>query len=215
MRKILLLCLWFLLPCALWAQVDSLYVTQDSISIEQNLKSNLRKTKSKVTFNSLPNQEAVDKYHKHSPKVAACLSLIPGGGQIYNQKYWKLPIVYGTMGAATYFVCDYAKKYNLFKREYINRMYQLDGALIEDFALYTDDNIKEMRNSYRSRMEISIAALSIVYLLNIIDACVDAHLFYFDISDDLACKIAPSLQSTPALSYYSYTPSVTFTLNLR
>ena len=152
------------------------------------------------------------KKHIHSPKIASCLSIIPGGGQIYNRKWWKLPIVYGTMGVATYFVCDYGKKYVVMKKEYFNRVNGNTELLLPEYARESDDLVKGIRDEYRSRMEISIAALSILYLLNIIDACVDAHLFYFDVSDDLSMRWQPQIQVTP---HSAFTPSLGFTFNLK
>ncbi|MDD3645460.1 MAG: DUF5683 domain-containing protein, partial [Bacteroidales bacterium] len=59
---------------------------------------------------------------KHSPTVAGYLSIIPGGGQIYNKKYWKPPIIYLAMGIATYFAVDFYKQTSYYKEEYIYRV---------------------------------------------------------------------------------------------
>ena len=64
-----------------------------------------------------------------------------------------------------------------------------------DLATYADENVLALKNYYRRNMEISIGAFAIIYILNLIDASVDAHLFYFDISDDLSLNIRPSFNN--------------------
>ena len=130
---------------------------------------------------------------KHSPTVAGCLSIIPGGGQIYNKKYWKLPIVYVALGVSGYFVYDFAHQMTVYKKEFINRRDGNTALLRPDLKMETDANILESKNTYRRRMEIAIAVTTILYFLNIVDAVVDAHLYYFDISDDLSMQVTPQI----------------------
>ncbi len=130
---------------------------------------------------------------KHSPTVAGCLSIIPGGGQIYNKKYWKLPIVYGALGISGFFVYNFAHQMTIYKKEFINRRDGNTALLRPDLRMETDANILESKNTYRRRMEIAIAVTSILYFLNIVDAVVDAHLYYFDISDDLSMQVTPQI----------------------
>ena len=130
---------------------------------------------------------------KHSPTVTGCLSIIPGGGQIYNKKYWKLPIVYVALGVSGYFVYDFAHQMTVYKKEFINRRDGNTALLRPDLKMETDANILESKNTYRRRMEIAIAVTTILYFLNIVDAVVDAHLYYFDISDDLSMQVTPQI----------------------
>lgn len=130
---------------------------------------------------------------KHSPTVAGCLSIIPGGGQIYNKKYWKLPFVYVALGVSGYFVYDFAHQMTVYKKEFINRRDGNTALLRPDLRMETDANILESKNTYRRRMEIAIAVTTILYFLNIVDAVVDAHLYYFDISDDLSMQVTPQI----------------------
>lgn len=132
---------------------------------------------------------------RHNPNVAACLSLIPGGGQIYNKKYWKLPIVYGALGISGYFVYDFAHQMNMFKNEFINRRDGHTEKLNPNYSMYTDENVLAMKNYYRRNMEIAIAVTAILYCLNILDAYVDAHLYYFDISDNLSMHVSPQINT--------------------
>lgn len=128
----------------------------------------------------------------HNPKIAIALSaVLPGAGQIYNRKYWKLPIVYAGLGAASYFVYHFATLTNQYKFEYRYRKNGEIAKLDPDLATLSDETVLSEKNYYRRFMEISIAALAIVYMLNIVDAAVDAHLYYFDISDNLALSVQP------------------------
>lgn len=157
---------------------------------------------------------------KHSPTIAGCLSIIPGGGQIYNKKYWKLPIVYGALGISGYFVYDFAHHMVMYKKEFINRRDGNTDLLRPEFSMETDANILKSKNTYRRWMEIAIGVTAILYVINIVDAVVDAHLYYFDISDDLSLHITPSINQ----NYYnslaqqhntSFNYGVNLTLNFK
>lgn len=156
---------------------------------------------------------------KHNPTIAGVLSIIPGCGQIYNKKYWKLPIVYGALGISSYFVYDFAHQMVQYKNEFINRRDGHLDKLNPDFSIYTDENILAMRSLYRRRMEITVAVTAILYILNIVDAVVDAHLYFFDISDDLSLRVTPQIEpNSYAASQYnknSFNYGVNLTLNFK
>jgi hypothetical protein len=140
-------------------------------------------------------QSDTTKAKKHSPKTATWLALIPGAGQVYNQKYWKLPIVYGGLGATGYLIYYYHDLTSTYRKEYVARM---NGDSIHfNPKLANEFNILESRNFYRRNMEICIAACAIIYALSIVDACVDAHLFYYDVSDNLSMAIRPKINYNP------------------
>lgn len=141
---------------------------------------------------------------RHSPTTAMLLSIIPGGGQIYNRKYWKLPIVYGALAASGYFVYYSADKMISFRNEYINRRDGHTDLLNPDYARYENANIIELKNNYRRNLEIAIGITTVLYVLNIIDAMVDAHLYYFDVSDDLTLRWSPALVPNMARNNLHY-----------
>lgn len=140
-----------------------------------------------------------------NPKRAVLWALIPGGGQIYNRKFWKLPIVYGG-----FLGCAYAIRWN-------NQMYQDykqalsdlvdDDPTTESYNTFlhlgveiTDENkswyesvFKNRKDKYRRWRDLSIFVTIGVYALSIIDAYVDASLSKFDISDDLSLQIEPAV----------------------
>jgi len=135
---------------------------------------------------------------KHSPKMASWLALIPGAGQIYNKKYWKLPIVYGGLATTGFLIYYYGDLTSIYRKEYVARVNGNDEDLNPDLAHITSDaNILELRNYYRRNMEICVAACAIIYLLSILDASVDAHLFYYDVSDNLALGVKPKIEYNP------------------
>jgi len=133
----------------------------------------------------------------HSPKKASWLALIPGAGQIYNKKYWKLPIVYAGLGSTGFLIYYYGNRTSIYRKEYVARANDDIEHLNPDLAIYGDENILYQRDFYRRNMEICVAACVIVYALSILDAAVDAHLFYYDVSDNLALGVKPKINYSP------------------
>ncbi len=144
------------------------------------------------------------KVSKHSPTAAMLYSIIPGGGQIYNRKYWKLPIVYGTLATSSYFIYRYASEMMDYRKEFINRRDHHYDFLNPNYSDKSDENILAMKQTAQRNMEIAIAVTAILYTLNIIDAMVDAHLFYFDVSDDLSLQWTPTMVPTLASSQKAF-----------
>jgi len=139
-------------------------------------------------------------FKQHDPKTASWLALIPGAGQIYNKKYWKLPIVYGGLGATGFLIYYYADLTSTYRKEYVKRVNDPENLLGNHNPKLADlptANVLKTRNFYRRNMEICVAACTVIYLLSILDACVDAHLHYYDISDNLAVGLKPKINYNP------------------
>ncbi|MDR2979638.1 MAG: DUF5683 domain-containing protein [Bacteroidales bacterium] len=132
---------------------------------------------------------------KHNPTKAALWAIVPGGGQIYNKKWWKLPIVYTLLGTSGYLIYYFADETIKYRNEYFFRQYGAVEYYNPELSDEKTENILFSRNANRQYMDIAIGAFAICYALSIIDAVVDAHLFYFNISDDLSMQISPSLQN--------------------
>lgn len=142
---------------------------------------------------------------KPDPNMSLWLGLtFPGAGQIYNRKYWKLPIVYGGAVGVAYAISYYGGYYNDYMRGYRdyvdsdpNTNYHLE--LIP--ASYPTSNagtyVKNRVNSYRRYRDIFIVVGVAVYALSVIDAYVDAQLADFDVSTDLSMKVRPKLDVEP------------------
>ena len=126
------------------------------------------------------------------PKKATLLAaVLPGSGQIYNKKYWKAPIVWGGMALCVYFISDNTKNYNTYSTAYIA---ELDGD--PNTVNSTEFNVvqlDQLQETYRRWRDLSYVSLAAVYLLQMLDANVDAHLFYFDVNEDLSMHLTPWL----------------------
>jgi TM2 domain-containing membrane protein YozV len=130
----------------------------------------------------------------HSPVKASLLSAaLPGAGQFYNRKYWKVPVIYAAFGGLGYLAKWNDNRYRTYRNAYRLRI-DGDPSTTDDFTnLYSDNDLKLLRDYYRRNRDLTLIFTGLVYVLNIVDASVDAHLFYFDISDNLSLHIAPSL----------------------
>lgn len=150
----------------------------------------------------------------HSPKKAAMLSaLLPGAGQAYNRKYWKMPVIYTAGAAGAYFIIENADSYKSFRQAYKYRLDD-DPATVDEYTQLSAQQLQVYRDSYRRNMELSVIFSTVVYLLQILDATVDAHLFDFDVTNDLAFNWRPVLMYGAHLPY-SVSAGVSFTLGLK
>lgn len=144
-----------------------------------------------------------------APSRAAFYSaVIPGLGQAYNEKYWKIPLVYAGIGTSIYFYSTNRKDYNRFRNAYKRRLAGLpiEGRLenVENQTL-----IRAQRNTRRN-MDVSLAFAVGFYLLNIVDANVDAHLKQFNVSEDLS--LGPNIDYDAFLGKTNYGLSLTYKL---
>lgn len=128
---------------------------------------------------------------KHSPKTAAIMSAcLPGLGQIYNKKYWKLAIIYPAMGGLVFGI-SWNHHYYKYYRDALRARYDDDPATVDPLSLYSDDRIVTMKNYYQRYRDMCVIGFAATYLLQVIDASVDAHLFYFDVGPDLSLQWSP------------------------
>ena len=137
-------------------------------------------------------------------KKATTLSTIfPGAGQIYNKSYWRVPIVIGGLASTIYTIDWNNRGYQRFKTAYSlkvdyekNPSKYPNGAPDEFRGAYTSSFLKNLKDSYRRNRDLCIILTAGVYLLNILDAHVDAHLQDYDISDDLTMNLEPYFDCT-------------------
>jgi len=127
-----------------------------------------------------------------SPSKAAFYSaILPGLGQAYNKKYWKIPIVYAAIGAGIYFYIDNNNEYKRYRSAYKRR---LAGFTDDEFfgsgttPNISNDALIRAQRTLRRNKEVSLLVTIGIYALNIIDANVDAHLLQYNIDDNLALK---------------------------
>lgn len=194
MKKSLLICLILLLPAIVWGQ------EQSSVRLQQTDTTAVR--------------PPVEDKKPDAMRAVWMGALVPGLGQIYNESYWKLPIVYGGFMGCIYAITFNGNKYADYNTAYRDlTMDSLHGRVSETdpnksynkvlpkgydiqrmggVATYTN-TLNNWQNTYHRYRDISILATVLVYGLSLIDAFVDAKLYDFDISPDLSLQIEPQI----------------------
>ncbi len=141
------------------------------------------------------------KWIPDSRKATWYALVIPGGGQIYNRKYWKLPIVYGGFVGCAYALTWNSRMYKDYRNAYLDFMDDNPSTnsfkdLLPANYSYSDsqleDVLKNRKDMYRRYRDLSIFAFIGVYLLTVVDAYVDAELSDFDLTPDLSLEFAPA-----------------------
>jgi len=127
-----------------------------------------------------------------SPRKAAILSsALPGLGQIYNKKYWKVPIIYAGLLTSAYYINENNIQYKQYKNAYLRRLDNNPNN--DDFVgKYSSGDLLILKDFYRRNREISILCFVGTYIINILDASIDSHLFDYDISEDISLQIKPT-----------------------
>ncbi len=155
----------------------------------------------------IPEKEAPN---AHSPRKATIYSaVLPGLGQVYNKKYWKVPVIYLGFGTIAYFINWNNDNYQLFRRGYFDLIdddpetqgyLEIEAVKRNNYDLNNPTHFNNLRTAlmrqkdyFRRNRDLLFIGMVGFYGLNIIDASVDAHFFDFDISDDLTLKWEPSL----------------------
>jgi len=138
--------------------------------------------------------QKTEKEAKSAHKASILSAVIPGAGQVYNKKYWKVPIIYASLATSIYFIKDNQSKLKTYQDAYITRT---NGGADDYIDIYNDSQLLTIADYYERNRDVSYIIAAAVYLLNIVDASVDAHLFDFDISEDLSLKTTPRIVDTP------------------
>ncbi|MCC2547118.1 DUF5683 domain-containing protein [Hymenobacter sp. BT175] len=136
-------------------------------------------------------------------KAAVFSALLPGAGQIYNRKYWKLPLVYGAVGGTLANEIYLQRLFKEYQRGYDART-DKDSTTIDEGPRSsqerTADNVKTGEIFYRGKRDLWIGYTALAYGMQIVDALVDAHLQDFDVSDDLSMHWEPTILRMPTLA---------------
>lgn len=172
------------------AQEDSLAVTPE------NTKQEEIKEKDYEPYNAL------------APSKAAFYSaILPGLGQAYNGSYWKIPIAYGGIGTGVYFYLKNDKDYERYRDAYKNRLAgKPDEFTINGVQRISTEGLIRAQELFQKNKEISILVTVGVYILNIVDANVEAHLRQFNVDEDLSVK--------PDLDYDAFSGKTNYGLTL-
>ncbi len=150
--------------------------------------------------------------HVHSPRTAAIRSaILPGWGQIYNKKYWKLPIVYGALGTCAgvfaYNLNNYQNTRFAYRVKYNMRVNRTDSALFSQIdpllKPIDEESLRYYRDQFRRDIDYSVLFFLILWGLNVVDATVDAHLKSFDVGPDLSLQFKPGRSALAGTSGFS------------
>lgn len=142
---------------------------------------------------------AVKKAKRHSPKKAALLSLaLPGLGQAYNKKYWKIPIIYAGFGGLGYAIYYTGTNFYGYRNAYRGQLRNDPNASYK--GVDNAATLKSYRDYFKNNFDISVICTGLWYFLNIIDATVDAHLFEWNMKDDLNVSWRPAMLNENAYS---------------
>jgi hypothetical protein len=182
------------------AQTDSLSLSTIETSIDTTLIDSL--------VNGVKKDNPLRKFFKKpdglpQPRTSLILSLVvPGAGQVYNGKWWKVPLVYGAIGGLGYLINDNTNKYIQLRTAYKRKQ----AGLIHNFTDTRFDSstaLKSERDKYDKNRQLSYVGIVIVWLINGIEAFTDAHLMNFDVSDDLSLEFRPVFEETLSQETYS------------
>jgi hypothetical protein len=131
---------------------------------------------------SVTKAKAEHKKNYSGPRKASIMSAIfPGLGQAYNKKYWKMPIIYAGLVGFGYLFVTNNQQYNFYRNNLIG----------ENTTRYSADQLQVEKLDYKKKRDFDAIGITVLYILNIIDANVDAHLKTFDVSDNLSIHVEP------------------------
>ena len=190
------------LPATAWSQeTDTVHLPIDSI------------LKPPVVANDTIQEKPEKVPRVYNPRKAALRSaIIPGWGQVYNRKYWKVPIVYGALGTTAGIFAYNLKNYKdtrfAYRVKYNMRVNGTDSALfnqIKDVLKpLSESSLRSYRDQFRRDIDYSVIFFLVMWGLNVVDAAVDAHLKSFDVSPDLSFRFKPGrseMAGTTGLSF--------------
>jgi Family of unknown function (DUF5683) len=163
--------------CGLLLLISIAFVAQNPSADSSQFRSSFRHNLSKK-WNMKP----------HSPlRATAYSAMLPGLGQAYNKKYWKIPIVYAAVGTTVGFIVVNNTNYQYYKKQYIA---QVDGDPSTNPEVEAS-NLFEIQEQYHRWRDVSYMCLGAAYVLQLIDANVDGHFFYYDVSKEVRLQWSP------------------------
>ncbi len=129
-----------------------------------------------------------------NPKLAGWLSFaLPGAGQVYNGQYWKIPIIYGGIGTLAYVSHFYNTRFRQLKNDehvLLNDGKSTTGG-VSIHGLTNESDIVRYMTKYRRYRDLCFVGMALVYMMNVFDAVVDAHLYDYDVSEDITLHVEP------------------------
>jgi hypothetical protein len=178
-----------------------LFTSTNSLFAQNVLKPSAKKTQATLSKDSSQKSSIKDTTHKVrsiAGKASLRSAILPGLGQIYNKKYWKVPIVYGILAIP---VSTFSYNSTWYKKTRFAYSARSDADTTNDKLIAPElqplatASLKLYRNEFRKGMDFSILGLLVLWGLNVADAAVDGHLKTFDISDDLSMRLKPNFST--------------------
>ncbi len=149
-----------------------------------------------------------------NPKKALIWSLVPGGGQIYNRRWWKLPFVYGAFVGIGYAIDYNQSRYRRLKTaldlKRNDEVHEFSGTTLDDV-----DRLRVLRDEYDKNTQLSYVGIVFVYALQTVEAFVDAHLRNFDMDENLGVRLKPYFDQEEVLGQPLYGISISIPINPR
>ncbi len=142
-------------------------------------------------------RESID-FNALAPAKAGFYSaILPGLGQAYNKRYWKIPLVYGALGTSIYFYYRNSKQYKRYRTAFKLRKYGLQDEFTSDggIVLLDTDVLERAQRYYVRQRDLSLLITVGLYILQIVEASVDAHLIHHNVNDNLSFK--PTIHNDP------------------
>jgi hypothetical protein len=131
------------------------------------------------------------------PKKSLMWAIIPGGGQVYNRRYWKVPLVYAAIGGLVYAIDFNQTRYRSLKKalelKLLDLPHEYTGTRIDN-----ERSLRTLRDDFDKNTQLSYIGMVLVYALQGVEAYTDAHLMNFDIGEDLSLQVQPHLELNPA-----------------
>lgn len=127
--------------------------------------------------------------YRRARTASVMSAILPGAGQVYNKKYWKVPIIYAGLGGFGYLFYVNQEKFSFYSKN-LKAEYDNDANTINESG-YSGTQLQTLKADYRKTRDLGIIGCAVFYALNILDANVDAHLTTFDVSDDLSLELRP------------------------
>jgi len=173
-----------------------LVTVQDTVSSDTLTKKEIRQLKRQRKRDSIA-KIPVDIDPLAPAKAAFYSAILPGLGQIYNKSYWKVPLVYGAIGTGAYFYIENTNNYNRYRDAYKRRLagfhddefYDINGdGISPGNPDVSDDALRDAQEFYQRNRDLSLLITIGLYVLNIVDANVDAHLKQFNVNENISFK---------------------------
>jgi hypothetical protein len=164
------------------------------------------------TDTKIDTQESVDPLRP--ARAAFYAATLPGLGQAYNKDYWKLPLVYGALGTGVFFAIDNDREFKRYRTAFKDRLagrvdeFTIIGEDGEPTEIFTDDGLIDAQDFFRRRKELAILITAGMYILQILEANVDAHLSQYDVTDDLT--FAPDIHTDDLGQAFRYGFKLTY-----